>query len=309
MNDPQLISKYLDQLQKIEGRVKSTMDFQKRTLDKWSNFLSKNKNSLSKSSPQDLVNFLTERRSKVKDATAQGELCVLRKLFFFLFEFRFITHNPAKSLPAMVCNIPDEKSFLTVAECFQILKSIDISTDIGFRNHLIIALLWSNGLRPSELTNLVWSDINLIEATIIVREGKGKKQRQLFLNDRLNADLLKYQNKLPAFPNTPVFFSMKGSTTAPMPADRRALTANCLREIINRKGQQAGIDHPISPMTFRHTFATHMFEAGLEIDEIKEMLGHDLDTETCIYIHVTLDTARKLLNAHKANPFFKGYAK
>ena len=71
--------------------------------------------------------------------------------------------------------------------------------------------------------------------------------------------------------------------------------------------KKAGIERSVSAMIFRHTFATHMFEAEVAIDEIKEMLGHDIDTETCIYIHVTLDTARKLLNAHKANPFFKGY--
>ena len=59
-------------------------------------------------------------------------------------------------------------------------------------------------------------------------------------------------------------------------------------------------------MTFRHTFATHMFEAGVDIEDLKEMLGHTLDTETCTYIHITLDKARQLLNAHDANPYHKG---
>ena len=75
------------------------------------------------------------------------------------------------------------------------------------------------------------------------------------------------------------------------------------------RAKNAGIEQNVTAMTFRHTFATHMFEGQVEVDDIKEMLDHELDTETCIYIHVSLDSARTLLNAHQANPFFKGYRK
>ena len=64
----------------------------------------------------------------------------------------------------------------------------------------------------------------------------------------------------------------------------------------------AGLDKPISPMTFRHTFATHMYHVGTTIEDIKELLGHDDETESTVYIHVTLDAARKLLEDHVANP-------
>ncbi|OGV65753.1 MAG: hypothetical protein A3K19_25750 [Lentisphaerae bacterium RIFOXYB12_FULL_65_16] len=68
-----------------------------------------------------------------------------------------------------------------------------------------------------------------------------------------------------------------------------------------RHAEQAGIDRKISPKTLRHTFATHMYERGVAVEDTKEMMGHDTDTETCIYIHVSVEAAKQLLLAHIAN--------
>ncbi|MCP4625902.1 MAG: tyrosine-type recombinase/integrase [bacterium] len=75
---------------------------------------------------------------------------------------------------------------------------------------------------------------------------------------------------------------------------------NC--NMIRHHANWVGIEKKVSPRMFRHTFATQMLEAGVLIDDIKEMLGHDDETETCIYIHVTVDAAKQLLENHIGNP-------
>ena len=81
------------------------------------------------------------------------------------------------------------------------------------------------------------------------------------------------------------------------------LSGSRLVEIIRAHARSVvGLAKPINPLTFRHTFATHMYQVGTTMEDIKELLGHDDETESTIYVHVTLDAARKLLEDHVANP-------
>lgn len=160
---------------------------------------------------------------------------------------------------------------------------------------MIIALLWSTGLRNRELCTLTWQDIDLDDGALLVRQGKGGKQRQIFLNDRIHADLKAYQKSLGGVDHEPVFCSTKPGKKAPLSSSR-------LVEITRECAQKAGVTKPVNPMTFRHTFATHMFEAGADVEDIKEIMGHSEVTETTVYIHVSLDAAKQILNDHIANP-------
>ncbi len=128
-----------------------------------------------------------------------------------------------------------------------------------------------------------------------MREGKGGKQRQLFLNDRIMSDLKAYRERLGGSDSEPVFSSTASQESKPLSSER-------LVEIARECARDAGITKPVSPLTFRHTFATHMFEAGVEIEDIKELMGHSDATETTVYIHVSLDAAKQILNNHIANP-------
>jgi site-specific recombinase XerD len=71
--------------------------------------------------------------------------------------------------------------------------------------------------------------------------------------------------------------------------------------MIRKHGKKAGLDKPVNPLTFRHCFATHMYETGVRIADIKEMLGHDDETETTIYVHVSIATVKRFLQEHIAN--------
>jgi len=164
----------------------------------------------------------------------------------------------------------------------------------------MVALLWSTGLRNGELCTLEWRDINIEEGTLLVRKGKGGKQRQLFLNDRIWQDLIRYRHKIGGNECSPVFYAF--SQNASSRKKHARLSQSRLVEIIREHSHAVGLKKGINPLTFRHTFATHMYEAGVSMEDIKEMLGHDDETETTIYVHISIDTAKGFLNDHIANP-------
>ena len=185
-----------------------------------------------------------------------------------------------------------------MSECFTLLEAFDKSDPIGLRNYTIVALLWSTGLRNSELCALNWADIDLNKGTLLVRKGKGGKQRQLFLHDRILHDLLLYRQKIEDNETKSVFYAF--SQNASRKKKRARLSQSRLVEIIREHGK--GIRKRINPLTFRQTFATHMYDAGVSIADIKEMLGHDDETETTIYIHISMERVRGFLTDHIAHP-------
>jgi integrase/recombinase XerD len=126
-----------------------------------------------------------------------------------------------------------------------------------------------------------------------VRKGKGRKQRRLFLNDRLREDLRRYRKGILATERHPVFCS-----AAPSSRPDGALNRYELCTIIGMAAARGGIDRKVTPLMLRHTFATHMYEAGVTVRDIQEMMGHSHMTETSVYIHVTVAAAKRLLNGH-----------
>ena len=297
MADEKLVEEYLETKEQLQGLRPSTLARHRRVCNQWCAFLAEHSSrSLSTVGPEDLLDFIEHReRAGVKADTIRSELCVIRSLYRHLHGHRKILWDPAVSLPRMICEPSAEKAYLTIDECVRILKSFDTKEQKGLRDYVAVAMLWSTGLRNHELRALIWDDIDLDEATLLVRNGKGGKQRQLFLNERLHKDLVAYRDRLGGEDHEPVFYvSRKGK--------RRHLSDTWLLTIVRKSARTAGVPKPVNPLTFRHTFATHMFEAGATIEEIKELLGHDNASETTIYIHISLDAAKRLLNDHLANP-------
>jgi site-specific recombinase XerD len=303
MNTDSIIADYLNYLDHMCGFAQRTINKHKRVCTTWEEFLSQSEhNHILDATPTHLLNFIhyRQRVGKIKNTCIFGELCVLRTFYSYLFDFQKISSNPAAALPKLVCEPPDEKEYLNVSECFKLLRAFDKSDPIGLRNYTIVALLWSTGLRNSELCALNWADINLKKGTLLVRKGKGGKQRQLFLNDRVLHDLLRYRQKIEENETEAVFYAF--SQNASRKKRYARLSQSRLVEIIREQGKAVEINKRINPLTFRHTFATHMYDAGVKIDDIKEMLGHDDETETTIYIHISMERVRGFLKDHIAHP-------
>lgn len=294
---------YLAYLDEICGFAARTISFHDRICRWWEAFLKEHLNkTIPAAMPEDLLAWIIYRQNMdIQPVTIRQEMCVLRTLYQYCHDYGQIDLNPAASLPDMICNPTDEQSWLTVEECLAYLDAFDLGSVDGIRNHAIVSLLWSTGLRSSELCVLKWQDIDLNEGTLLVRKGKGGKQRLLYLNDRIWEHMRQHRKKFGGQDDDPVFLALtnnqftSGSTI-------RGLSQSSLVDMIRNHAYDNGFTKQVSPKTFRHCFATHMAEAGVRIEDIKEMLGHDDETETCIYIHVTLKAAKRLLEEHIGNP-------
>ncbi|HWR97059.1 MAG TPA: tyrosine-type recombinase/integrase [Candidatus Methanoperedens sp.] len=308
MRESDVMSEYLDYLKGICGYRPATLRLHERAGRLWKTFLEAQRGKgIFQALPEDLLAYIEHRQSSgaVKNASLSAELCVLRTFYAYLNDYGKIFFNPAASLPELICRPPAEKEYLSVEECFQMLEAFQTEDPLALRNYTVIALLWSTGLRNNELCSLNWRDLDLEDKTLRVLRGKGGKQRQIFLNDRVCEDLRRYRARLGGGAGDPVFFSF--SVNAPGAKKHARMSPSHLDDMIRLHARAVGISKPVNPLTFRHTFATHMFEAGVGLEDIKEMLGHDLDTETTTYVHVTIEAAKRLLNEHLANPakFFR----
>jgi len=298
-----LIDEYLKYLESVCGFAKRTLDFHNRICRWWETFLfEENNKPLLAAMPEDLLTWIVHRQHMdIRPVTIRKEMCVLRTFYQFCHDYGRIDIDPSACLPEVICDPAREQEFLTVQECFDYLDAFDQGATDGYRNHTMVALLWSTGLRSSELCALKWADISLSEGTLLVRKGKGGKQRLLYLNDRIWAQMRQYFEKYKGTSDDHVFQSLTNNRFT-KGSKRRGLSQSSLVNIIRDHGKNNGFSKPVSPKTFRHSFATHMAEAGVPLEDIKEMLGHDDETETCIYIHVTLEAAKKLLKDHIGNP-------
>jgi site-specific recombinase XerD len=297
MTDTNLIDDFIQSRKTMNGDRSLTNTRRERICRSWQVFLeNKRGRTISNANAEDLLAFVVHRQKDgVKDTTIRGELCVIRTFYEHLLARGKVLWSPAVSLPQMICDPPAEKTHLTVNECLSILSSLDTKETVSMRNYVIVALLWSTGLRNRELCALSWQDVDLEDGSLLVREGKGGKQRQLFLNDRIVSDLKTYRKRLGAAWHDPVFCSSKPGTKAPLSSSR-------LVQVCRECAREAGIDKAVNPLTFRHTFATHMFEAGVDLEDLKEMMGHCHVTETTVYVHISLDAAKQILNDHISNP-------
>jgi len=293
------IIQYLQYLDKMCGFSGRTVKFHKRICILWIKFLDEKDKGLGDVDPADFLCYIETRTKKVKNVSLAGELCVLRTLYEFFYNYGLLEKNPAAAIPELICTPPAEKSWLTVEECFQFLNSLDTSKRIGLRNYVLVALLWSTGLRISELCDLNWRDMDLEESFLLVRKGKGGKQRQVFFNERLRKLFIRYRQQMGGELNEAVFHAL--SQNGERKGNHARLSQSAISEMINKTGKKAGLKKLVSPLTFRHCFATHMYETGVKIADIKEMLGHDDETETTIYVHVSVAMVKRFLHEHIAN--------
>jgi integrase/recombinase XerD len=236
----------------------------------------------------DLRDFLQWYGTNNKNTRTQSRvLSGVRAFFRYLLIEGEIEENPASLLesPKIGLKLPE---VLSVDEIDRIIMVIDLSKPEGHRNKAIIETLYGCGLRVSELVNLRLTDIHYTEEYVVVT-GKGNKQRlvpvskkalkeiDIYKTDRINLPLIKDQNIL--------FLNRRGGRLT------RAMIFTIIKELATR----AGIRKKISPHTFRHSFATHMIEAGADLRAVQEMLGHESILTTEIYTHIDRSFLRDTL--------------
>lgn len=238
------------------------------------------------------------QRFDYKKTTIARKVAAIRTFYKFLFRERYIDTNPAISLsaPKRPKSLP---KFLTPDEVEKILNNVKIETPAGFRNRVILELLWATGMRVSELSNLNFGDLNLEENEIRVF-GKGAKERIVLVSDRAKDYLNQYINtarKLiaPEYntgeinDDTPLFINNTGYR----------LQNKTIRKVINETVEKIELPKKVTPHVFRHSFATKLIENGADLRVVQELLGHAGISNTQIYTHISMKHMKDVYeNAH-----------
>ncbi|HEY1064302.1 MAG TPA: site-specific tyrosine recombinase/integron integrase [Candidatus Saccharimonadales bacterium] len=176
-------------------------------------------------------------------------------------------------------------TFLSEEELQRIFEQPNLSTLPGLRDRAILELLFSSGLRVSELANLDKDHINLKRREFMVR-GKGQKDRPIFISEAAAHWVQQYLDKRDD--NTrPLFVRYSGSRKVDMSGNFHRLTVRSVQRLVARYALLAGITKHVSPHTLRHSFATDLLMNGADLRSVQAMLGHSNISTTQIYTHVT----------------------
>ena len=210
----------------------------------------------------------------------------IKSFYGFLMLEEYITADPTELIesPKIGLRLPE---VLTVEEIDRIIGAIDLSQPEGHRNRAMLEVLYSCGLRVSELVNLRYADIYPKEGFIRVL-GKGSKQRLVPISEIALHEINNYlmdRNKIvpkKGFENI-LFLNRRGTSLS------RVMVFYIIKDLV----ALAGIQKKVSPHTFRHSFATHLLEGGANLRAIQEMLGHEKITTTEIYTHIDREFLRK----------------
>ncbi|HPC97553.1 MAG TPA: site-specific tyrosine recombinase XerD [Bacteroidales bacterium] len=228
---------------------------------------------------EDLDNFIYRLNNVSGNARTQARvLSGIRAFFRYMLIEGIIEDNPSALMesPKLGFRLPD---VLTVEEIERMIGVIDLSKPEGHRNKAIIETLYGAGLRVSELVSLKITDIHKREGFILVT-GKGNKQRMVPVGSKALKAIDFYFDQRRAlkkiYDENIVFLNRRG----------RRLSRVMIFNIIRDSARLAGIKKKISPHTLRHSYATHMIEAGADLRAVQEMLGHESILTTEIYTHI-----------------------
>ena len=215
------------------------------------------------------------------------KIATLRSFFKFLLKREQITKNPTQKIRILKSKkrIPQ---FVSEPDILRLLEEHDFGTEfIGFRDHLLLELLYGTGIRLSELINLKYHDVNFDEGTIKVL-GKRNKERIIPLTDELLNLIKKYWDKKSysqlANESTYLIVNNKGGKCYPM------MVYRIVRKYLDLF---TSVDHR-SPHVLRHTFATHLLNKGAELNAVKDLLGHSSLAATQVYTHNSLEKLKKV---------------
>ncbi len=278
----QFIKEYLSVLKLEKNLSDNTIVSYQNDLFKFLSFLSGEKiDDLNYVTPQIISQyFQIQRKIGLQGSSTARYLSTIKGFFSYLFQRKYILNNPAETLSSMKTarKLP---VVLTISEINAILEQPKTNNKLGLRDKAILELLYSSGLRVSELINLKKNDLFFPDEIIRVL-GKGSKERIVPIGRSAVKWVTEYllhcrtllEKKFKSY--NYVFLNIRGTKLSRM----------TIWKIINRYSKEAGIQKDVHPHTFRHSFATHLIEGGADLRAVQEMLGHADISTTQIYTHI-----------------------
>ena len=290
------IERYKTYLRLEKALSANSIDAYLTDLDKLTNFVESEGKKYADVTYDDLQQFVARLHDIGIHPRSQARIISGIKSFYrFLFLDDYITTDPTELLEFQELFVKihgAHRIYVTVNEINSILDTIDLTLPEGQRNRAMLEVLYSCGLRVSELVSLRFTDVYFDEGFIKV-EGKGSKQRLVPISETAIKEIKNYlydRNHVAVkkgFEDI-LFLSRRGT----------ALSRIMVFHIIKQQTEMAGIKKNVSPHTFRHSFATHLLEGGANLLAIQEMLGHEKITTTEIYTHIDRQFLRKEILEH-----------
>ena len=279
---PQDIEEFLMYLATERGLSESYQLLVQRSLETFSAWLEKHTSTREwqKVEPQQITDFLIHRkRSGLQASSVRIDAVAVRIFFRFLVTRRRWAENPAETLhlPRPEKHLPEA---LNVDEVQKLIESIGPADPLGLRDRAIFELLYSSGLRVSELCDARLENIDL-DASFIRVTGKGKKTRLVPLGAPACKAIQNYLER-----ERPELVSKKTGAEIFLSIRGKKLTTPRIRQLIKQYAARAGIEANVYPHLMRHSFATHLLGGGADLRVIQELLGHADISTTQIYTHI-----------------------
>jgi integrase/recombinase XerD len=287
------LSSFLTHVKVEKGLAANTVSAYRRDLAKFSVFAQKRKLVLEAVTRDDLVDFLAGLyRQKLESKSVARHLVSLRNFFRFAQIQGLTPADPSVNLesPKMRRSLP---GYLRLEEVERLLAQPDTKTPLGLRDRAMLEVLYSAGLRVSELTGLRVSDLDS-KVGCVRCIGKGDKERIVPIGKKALSTVDRYLRdarpklvgKAPGSPT--LFINRRG----------RALSRVGVWKILSAYGRRAGLRAALTPHMLRHSFATHLLERGADLRSVQLMLGHADISTTQIYTHLVEERLKQIYKAH-----------
>lgn len=235
--------------------------------------------------------YKNKYKGSISRQTQNYFLIALRSFFKFLIKQKIPVMTP--EMIELGKQKEREIKFLLPEELHRIFDSVDTTEEPGLRDRAILEVLFSTGLRVSELTSLNKEDINIDRGEFSVL-GKGRKLRIVFLSEHAKTRLKEYLAKR-GDPYTALFIRYSGpKPEVGLTPEKMRLSVRSVERLVDKYRKLAGIVKHFSPHSLRHSFATDLLEQGADLRSVQEMLGHKNVSTTQVYTHVTNPRLREI---------------
>lgn len=290
-----VMSSFLMHVRVEKGLSANTISAYKRDLQKFDEFARKRKLTLESVRRDDLVDFLAGLyRLKLESRTVARQMVTLRNFFRFAQTQELIPEDPSVNLesPKIRRHLP---GYLRLEEVEKLLEQPDSKTPMGLRDRAMLEVLYSTGLRVSELTGLGVNDLDT-KVGCVRCIGKGDKERIVPVGKKALGMVDKYLRE----GRPQLLRNAKASSGPALFVNRRgvALSRVGVWKILSAYGRRAGLRVALTPHMLRHSFATHLLEGGADLRSVQLMLGHADISTTQIYTHVVEERLKQIYKAH-----------